>query len=55
MTALSYFIAYMPTKMVGNAQNQPTKVQLEAQKRLKSRKNVKNLNHSRRLKVSTLI
>ena len=50
MHALTYFIAYMQTKMVDIAQSQLSRVQLEVQKNLKSPKNVENLNHSR-LKV----
>ena len=52
---LTYFIAYMQTKMVENAQKQQSKVSLEVQKKHKSRKNVEHLKHIKYLKVSTLI
>ena len=41
MHALTYFIAYMQTKMVEDVQIQLGRVQLEVLKNLKSRKNVK--------------
>ena len=44
MHGLAYFMANMQTKMVENAPNQLSRVQLEVQKNLKGCQNVENLN-----------